>query len=925
MKECKRFEKLLVAYLHGELYERDYHALRVHLDQCPACRAELMARHEALQLLGEALAAAPAPAVLPYWRPARQRAVNLRGSLAARIWYSAQFRAALATSVIAVFAFMFSGMFVVFSVVQKEEQCFTPPTPMARPQMKLKKPSVSVKKSGPPSESRLYGAALYEEPAADEALAAGGGMAGEELSYSYFGFAGSGDYSGLGGAGADPTFSAPTVDRPRVAMKKLQVPASISKSAPPKPSRRIVAKGAGISIPEIAMPEMSGIAGGMDSYGLADGSSVGFSMPEIAFFGAKGGAADQPSAQPQVPADGFAALDSIADSINGRQSAVVAGQTQPAGSTQTVWDFDDPVASGRGVAELGLHGGSGDGALKLDLQNATPAWSADALPSSAPVAQRLALGNDLGKAAAPALGDRAGGAKVEGDFTVGDLFGSPVMAEEPKPAPAPAAPAQPLLKPKAKPVDRKLSEKREAADKELEALGRVRERKPAAFNPYVEAAGNPFSTFSIDVDTASYGLARQQLLGGNLPAPESVRTEEFINSFEYDYRPPAGAQTFAVHAAMAPSPFRPPMELLKIGIKGRRIGRDDHRGAVLTLVVDTSGSMSTPDRLGLVKASLALLLDQLGPDDRVAIVQFGGDARLVREHLPASGKAALREAIDALQPGGPTQFDKGLELGYQVASAGYGPGDSNRIIVLSDGVANLGELDPEAMLAQVAEYRAKGIYLSVLGFGQGTYDDELLEQLANRGDGSYAFVDTLDEARRLFVDQLAATLHVIASDVKIQVEFNPERVVRYRQLGYENRRLTKEQFRDDTVDAGEVGSGQSVTALYEVELKPGEADGEPVATVHVRYRRSDNGTVEETSRGIGDAQRSGRFEEADPRFRLAACAAEFAEKLRRNPYADGTSLDEVFENLQPVALALDLDGQVGELQQLISTAAALER
>ncbi|MCK4563108.1 MAG: von Willebrand factor type A domain-containing protein, partial [Verrucomicrobia bacterium] len=452
---------------------------------------------------------------------------------------------------------------------------------------------------------------------------------------------------------------------------------------------------------------------------------------------------------------------------------------------------------------------------------------------------------------------------------------------------------------------------------------RLAEREPAGFNPYVLAVENAFSTFSIDVDTAAYGLARQQLFAGGLPVPETVRTEEFINSFDYDYRPPAGKQTFAVHSEMAPSPFRTGMDLLKVGIKGYRIGRDNHRGAVLTLVIDTSGSMSTPERMGLVKKSLALLLDGLGPEDEVALVQFGGEARLVLEHTPLVQKAELLKAIAKLQPGGPTQFDAGLELGYAMATAGFKAGASNRIIIMSDGVANVGELDPEAMLQKVGEHRRKGIYLSVLGFGAGTYDDDLMERLANRGDGMYAYIDTLDEARRLLVDRLAATLHVIASDVKIQIEFNPDRVLRYRQLGYENRQLTKEQFRDDTVDAGEVGSGQAVTALYDLELDPNGESRDPIATVYVRYRRADTGAIEEISSRVTDSARRKRFADADARFQLAACTAEFAERLRRSPYADGTEMVDILGKLQPVAAELDLDAQVQELLRLILIADGL--
>ena len=463
-----------------------------------------------------------------------------------------------------------------------------------------------------------------------------------------------------------------------------------------------------------------------------------------------------------------------------------------------------------------------------------------------------------------------------------------------------------------------------SARRRLDPEPKKKERKPAEFNPYVMTVNNAFSTFSIDVDTASYSLARGSLIRRQIPEPESVRTEEFVNSFDYDYRPPAGDQTFSVHSELAPSPFRPNLDALKIGVKGRRIGRDDNRGAVLTLLIDTSGSMSTPERLGLIKESLALLIEQLSPNDEVAIVQFGNGARLVREHTPARKKDVLLDAVNSLQAGGPTQFDLGLQLGYEQATAGFRAGDSNRILILSDGVANLGELDPEAILEQVSEYRKKGIYLSVLGFGAGTYDDELLEQLADRGDGSYVYIDTMDEARRQFVDQLASTLHVIASDVKIQVEFNPRRVRRYRQLGYENRQLTKEQFRDDTVDAGEVGSGQSVTALYDVELHPNGSPSEPIATVYVRYRRADTGAIEEISHQVTDADCAASFAAADPRFKVAVCAAEFAEHLRRSPYADGTAPGEIATQLAPAMKALDLDKDVETLHELISIVDRME-
>ncbi len=443
---------------------------------------------------------------------------------------------------------------------------------------------------------------------------------------------------------------------------------------------------------------------------------------------------------------------------------------------------------------------------------------------------------------------------------------------------------------------------------------------PAEFNPYVDVAENAFSTFSIDVDTAAYTMSRKEILEGRAPAPETVRTEEFVNFFDYDYAAPA-AGMFAVHTAMAPSPFRPPLELLKIGVQGRRLGREQERAAVLTLVIDTSGSMNTADRLGLIRQSLHLLLDKLAPEDRVALVQFASEPRLLLEHTPAAEKDRILAAVDSLKTSGSTQLEGGLKLGYETAARGFRPNASNRVLLMSDGVANLGAGDAEAILRTVEQFRKQGITCSVLGFGTGVYNDPMLEKLADKGDGQYVFIGSLNEARRVLVDNLAATLHVIASDVKIQVEFNPKRVKRFRQIGYENRKLTKEQFRDDTVDAGEVGSGQSVTALYDVELHGPAA--EPVGTVRVRYRRADTGAIEEIAHRITATDRLPAFDKAPARYRLAAGVAEFAEKLRRSPYTDGTEFPEIENVLRPAALELSLDSNVQDLVRLVEAARRL--
>ena len=446
-------------------------------------------------------------------------------------------------------------------------------------------------------------------------------------------------------------------------------------------------------------------------------------------------------------------------------------------------------------------------------------------------------------------------------------------------------------------------------------------------NPFHAVTQPAFSTFSIDVDTASYTIARNMMLRGFLPPAEAVRTEEFVNFFDYAYRPPVG-DTFAVYAEGAPSRFGHGLHLVKIGIKGRRLGREEQRRAVLTFLVDTSGSMNQPDRLGLVKKSLGMLVDNLAPQDRVAIVQYDSHARLLLEHTAVSEKDKIAAAIEGLQCSGSTNLEEGMARAYGVAAGSFASRGENRVLLLSDGVANLGSAAAEDILAKVASYRKQGITCSVFGFGMGTYDDTMLETLADRGDGVYSFIDSETEARRLFVEELGATLKTIAADVKIQVEFNPRFVKRYRQLGYENRQLRKQDFRDDAVDAGEVGSGQSVTALYELQLA---ADGgaraadDHLATVRVRYRRIDNGRVEEIERPVRLSAIVPGFDAADARFRLAACVAEFAEILRGSPHAAGGDFEDVAAALRPVALELDLDGRVQELLRLVQGAGGMGR
>jgi len=450
-------------------------------------------------------------------------------------------------------------------------------------------------------------------------------------------------------------------------------------------------------------------------------------------------------------------------------------------------------------------------------------------------------------------------------------------------------------------------------------------------NPFVVSRRQPFSTFGIDVDTASYTLTRSMMTQGTLPPAEAVRTEEFVNAFDYDYVAPSH-RTFRIYTELAPSPFGRGLQMLKIGVKGRRLGREEQRPAVLTFLVDTSGSMNAPERIGLVRKSLRLLVENLGPNDQVAVVQYDSHARLLLEHTPASEKARILQAIDRMQCSGSTNLEEGMNVAYRLAAGSFIGGAENRVLLLSDGVANLGNIAAEDILKKVATYRKQGIFCSVFGLGSGNYDDTMLETLANKGDGVYTFLDSEAQAQRVFVDDLAATLNTIASDVKIQVEFNPNIVKQYRQLGYENRRLKKEDFRNDAVDAGEVGSGQSVTALYELELLPQllaktriDLPPRKLATVRVRYRRIDTGRVEEIERAVWPHECVPVLDKAGRHFRLAAAVAEFAEILRGSPHAKGSSYEDVADVLRPIALELHLDERVQELLQMVTAAESTPR
>lgn len=447
-------------------------------------------------------------------------------------------------------------------------------------------------------------------------------------------------------------------------------------------------------------------------------------------------------------------------------------------------------------------------------------------------------------------------------------------------------------------------------------------------NPFVEAAGDPLDTLAVDVDTASYSLFRSYIFKPKqLPPPEAIRTEEFINYFKSGYAPPSAesGRAIAVHAEIAPSVFahEPDYKLLKIGIKARELTRETRKACSLVFVIDTSSSMRRENRLELVKEALVPLVGELDEGDTIGIVTFDREARVNLEPQPASEKERILDAIRALHPNQNTNVQAGLELGYKMASEHLLKDGVNRVLLLSDGVANTGVTTASAILESVRAHREQGIYLTCVGVGMGNLNDALLEQLADRGDGQCVYVDRMEEARKAFVENLTGTLEAVARDVKIQVAFDPAQVIRYRKLGYENRAIADADFRNNAVDAGEVGAGHEVTVLYELKLKP-EATGK-VAKVNVRYELVDHrGEHQEFAEEVGTGAVKGSFADASRRFQLTACVAEAAEVLRASYWARGSSLGDVAARLEPVAEALAQEKDSDDVVELLALLKAAE-
>ena len=440
-------------------------------------------------------------------------------------------------------------------------------------------------------------------------------------------------------------------------------------------------------------------------------------------------------------------------------------------------------------------------------------------------------------------------------------------------------------------------------------------------NPYEDTLEDNLSTFALDVDTASYSVARRYVNDGSLPPAESVRVEEFVNSFDPGYPTPPEV-AFGIYADGAPSPFdHDGTHLLRIGIQGYEIPEWERKPAVLTFVIDVSGSMDRENRLGLVKRSLEMLVERLTAKDTVSIVVYGSNARTVLEPTPGNEHYQIQAVIDSLHPEDATNAEAGLRLGYQLAMQAFQPGYSNRVILCSDGVANVGNTGPDAILEQVRGYVSEGIYLTTVGFGMGNFNDVLMERLANDGNGNYAYVDTLDEAEKLFVDDLTSTLQVIARDAKVQVDFNPDVVARYRLIGYENRAVADQDFRNDAVDAGELGAGHSATAIYAVQFNP-DAEGR-IATIQLRWEDPDTYEVHEINGNFNTWDLDSSFETTDPRYQLAILAAYYAEVLRQSPWAADVTLDELYSLAKPLLHSLPEDEAVAEFVQLVGRAARI--
>lgn len=461
-------------------------------------------------------------------------------------------------------------------------------------------------------------------------------------------------------------------------------------------------------------------------------------------------------------------------------------------------------------------------------------------------------------------------------------------------------------------------------------------------NKFMLASGNPLSTFSIDVDAASYSNVRRMLQDGQLPPAGAVRIEEMVNYFKYEYSQPVNDQPFAIHTEIAQAPWNNKHKLVLIGLQGRKVPMEKLPASNLVFLIDVSGSMSGEGRLDLVKSSLKLLTDQLREKDKVSIVVYAGAAGMVLKPTTGDHKLTIRDAIDNLEAGGSTAGGEGLRLAYKAARENFVEGGNNRVILCTDGDFNVGESSDDAMERLIEKERTSGVFLTVLGYGMGNYKDNKMQKLADKGNGNHAYIDGISEASKVLVNEFGGTLFTIAKDVKLQVEFNPAKVRGYRLIGYENRMLAKEDFNDDLKDAGELGSGHTVTALYEIipagvasefldgisvdnlrYAKPAgtaNAGTDEIMTVKFRYKDPAGSTSKLIEHPLMDQPVD--FYSSSDNFRFASAVAAFGMLLRNSKYKSAATYEQVLSTAKK-AKGADEEGYRAEFIRLVQDAQTL--
>lgn len=463
-----------------------------------------------------------------------------------------------------------------------------------------------------------------------------------------------------------------------------------------------------------------------------------------------------------------------------------------------------------------------------------------------------------------------------------------------------------------------------------EAYDRIEE------NPFLRVSNNPLSTFSIDVDAASYSNVRRFINEGKLPPKDAVRIEELINYFPYEYPQPEGDRPFSVSTEISQAPWNPDHRLVHIGLQGKKISTENLPPSNLVFLLDVSGSMEEPNKLPLLKSAFRLLVNELRPNDKVSVVVYAGAAGVVLPPTPGNQKDKIFDAIEKLQAGGSTAGGEGIQLAYKLAKDNFIKSGNNRIILATDGDFNVGLSSDSELVRLIEQKREEGVFLTVLGVGMGNLQDSKMEKLANKGNGNYAYLDNMLEAKKVLVKEIGGTLLTIAKDVKIQVEFNPTKVQAYRLIGYENRMLRNEDFKDDKKDAGELGAGHSVTALYEIipvgvksDVKVSDVDSlkyqktvqnaasgsNELMQVKLRYKAPNQNTSQLLTSPVVD--RGLKLEDASTNFKFSAAVSEFGMVLRDSQYKGKANFDDILK-LANQSQGDDLDGYRAEFIRLVT-------